>query len=246
MSKTYVLTMAYSNPDVWHAGMASLQRTTTRIDYQHVLLDQHYPLRHDELAAELSRMKREDGATLLDAGRNLGLHEGLNYMLKEIGPLGDDDIVVGFDADEDPQQVGWMNAMLRVFAADPKCGWLSLMSPPARKYMIEHGCTLREVGGETVQVPGYSLINTLCAWRGSAIKAMGSFTEPHIYYGGFEGHMMPKCMDAGFWIGWMSDYTVNPHHGIADPEYQKYKRAHVGFDLPEFPGSFEDWLRMKK
>ncbi len=245
MSKTYVLTMAYSNPEVWRAGMASLYRTTTPSAYQHVVLDQHYPIRHDELRDEIAKLQIASGARVLDAGRNLGLHEGLNYMMEQIWPLDDDDIVVGFDADEDPQMVGWLSAMRRVFEADPKCGWLSLMSPPARVFMQQNGCTVRQVGGETVQVPGYSLINTLCAWRGSAIKAMGKFTEPHMYYGGFEGHMMPKCMDAGFWIGWMADYTVNPHHGLADPEYQAYKRRHVGFDLPVFPGSFEEWVRMK-
>ncbi len=242
--KTYVLTLAYSNPDVWRAGMKSLDNTVMMTGVRHLILNNHYPLRQAEMIAELDARSKLPDVAVFDVGRNLGLHEGLNYLMDQI-ELDDDDVVVGFDADEDPQQVGWLDAMLRVFAGDPKCGWLSLMSPPAKAYMKDHGFARLTVHGEEVHIPGYSLINTVCAWRGAAIKAMGRFTEPHLYYGGFEGHMMPRCMDAGFWIGWMADYTVKPHHGLADPEYSNYKAHHVGFRHPEFPGSFEDWLRMK-
>ncbi len=247
---TYVLTMVYSNAAVWRAGMASLHKTVDMraLNARHVILNQHYPLQPEEVDAEIARYLAEPKApavTMLDAGHNLGLHEGLNYMLEKIGPLDDDDVVVGFDADEDPLKAGWLDAMLRVFAADPKCGWLSLMSPNALDYMKAYGADDRVVGGEAVMVPGYSLINTVCAWRGAALKAVGKLTEPHLFYGGFEGTMMPRFMGAGYWIGWLSDYNVTTHHGLADAEYHRYKRHHVGFDLPLFPGSFADWIAQK-
>jgi hypothetical protein len=181
---------------------------------------------------------------LLDAGRNLGLHDGLNYMLDRIRP-GRDDVVIGYDPDESPLRAGWARAMADVMDADPKCGWLSLMSPPASEYMDRNGGSDREVAGHRLRVPGYSLINTVCAWRGNALAEVGKFSEPHRYYGGLEGEMMPKYISAGYWIGWLRDYWVAPLHDMADPEYQLYKRHHVGFETPLFPGSFADWCKQR-
>ncbi len=244
--KVHFVSMVYCNARVFAAGMEALHRTVDMkaMDAHHTLMWQHYPLN----GAATMKALQEYGASnpaphvrLLDAGRNLGLHDGLQYMVDQIAPA-DDDVVIGFDPDENPLRVGWANAMVDVFKADPTCGWISLMSPPARDYMAQHGCNNKEVAGHYLQVPGYSLINTLCAWTGRAIKAMGKFTEPHAYYGGFEGDMMPKTMAAGYWIGWLRDFEVAPLHNLADPEYQLYKRHHVGFAQPLFPGSFADWI----
>lgn len=248
MKRTYVITLGFCNARTFTAGMKALHDTVDMVpgNIRHLVLDQVYPLDHASMVAAMhSYMDSSGCVTLLTVGRNLGLHEGFNHVFQHLGELDDDDVVVGYDPDENPLTKGWLDAMLRVFDADEKCGWLSLMSQPALEYMKQNGCRDLVVGGEPVKVPGYSLINTVCAWRGSALKAMGKFVEPHAYYGGIEGAMMPKLMGAGFWIGWMVNYGVAPLHDLADPEYKRYKRFHVGFDLPEFPGSFAEWCERK-
>lgn len=267
--KVHCLTMVYCNERVFKAGMAELDRTAdlAGIDAQHWLLWQHYPLGGAETEAAaiayvsaaatkpdepdpfidyagLPGQVRAGNRILLDAGRNLGTHDGLNYMVAQLD-LQDDDVVLCFDADEKPLREGWAQAMVEVLKADPTCGWLSLMSPPASEYMDSHGAADKEVAGYRLRVPGYSLINTVVGWSGRAIKAMGKFTEPHGFYGGFEGAMMPPTMAAGYWIGWLRDYWVAPLHDLHEPEYQLYKRHHVGFEQPTFPGSFADWCRSR-
>lgn len=252
--KVHFLTMLYCNSRVFAAGMEELHRTVNLrgMEATHWLLNQHYPLNgeattstaRDYAEGENARYGHSGAVRWLDAGHNLGLHRGLNYMVDQLD-LQDDDVVIGFDPDEKPLREGWAQAMVDVFKADPTCGWISLMSPPAAEYMNSHGATDKDVGPHRLRVPGYSLINTVCGWSGRAIKAMGKFTEPHGFYGGFEGAMMPPTMAAGYWIGWLRDYWVAPLHDLHEPEYQLYKRHHVGFALPVFPGSFADWCNSR-
>jgi len=239
----HVITTVFCNARVFAAGMQELNDERLAVGARHHVLWQHYPLAWDQplMSVYADAVGSVDRVSFYDQGRNLGLHDGLQYLVDQINPA-DDDVVIGFDPDEEPLRAGWMQAMADVMAADPKCGWLSLMSPPAKEYMERNGYDAKHVAGHHLWVPGYSLINTVCAWRGNALKAMGRFNEPHRYYGGFEGAMMPPTMAAGFWIGWLRDYGVAPLHALHDAEYTLYKRHHVGFQQPMFPGSFADWL----
>lgn len=260
MSVHFISTV-FCNATVFKAGMEALHRNAdfAALNATHTLLWQHYPLNGEETRravleyvapgigtetwppGEPAAIAGGGPRNYFDNGYNMGLHDGLQFLVDVLKPA-DDDVVIGFDPDENPLKPGWAQAMADVMAADPKCGWLSLMSPPAKEYMERNGYDAKHVAGHHLWVPGYSLINTVCAWRGNALKAMGRFNEPHRYYGGFEGAMMPPTMAAGFWIGWLRDYGVAPLHALHDAEYTLYKRHHVGFQQPMFPGSFADWL----
>ncbi len=249
MSKTYVLSMVYCNTDVFRAGMASFRRTVAPGSFtEHILLDQHYPIRHRETQDAISDYvdTAKYSVRVLDAGKNLGLHRGLDYMLSQL-QLEPDDVIVAFDCDEDPYSPGWLEAMQRVMAADPKCGWISMMGPPIRAHLDQHAIPVTKVGGEDLRIPGGALMNVLCAWRAGAIAAAGGkFTEPFEYYGGLELHMQPRFQEAGYWVGWLNDWYTAPHHGLHDPEYTQYKRRHVGFEEPQFGGSFDEFLLLEK
>ncbi len=247
----HILTMAYCNARVFAAGATALHSTVDMSGKHHTILDNHYPLGRTELLDELKAYVWADSLhghrEVISAGHNLGLHEGLNFMIMKLGmTLQPEDIIVAFDPDEKPLKQGWLDAMIRVMEADPRVAWLSLMNPPCRAHLKSLGCTSETIGGERVEFPGHALMNTVVAWRYEAIQKVGRFHEPHAYYGGIELAMQPKFMDAGYRIGWMTDYDVAPLHDLADPQYTAYKRAHVGFDLPEFPGSFDEWLAARK
>ena len=75
-----------------------------------------------------------------------------------------------------------------------------------------------------------------------AIRAAGAFDEPHAWYGGLEGAMMPRYLACGYWIGWLQDHMTTADKAGEDVEYANYKLHHCGFTQPTFTGSFEEWL----
>ena len=242
----HVLTTAFCNANVFCAGMASLRRTVDfaalGVGSRHYVLDNHYPLNAEASTKAIWGYAAEyQDVTIFDAGKNLGLHEGLNHLLSSI-LVADNDIVVGYDADEDPVRAGWIEAMARVMAADPSVGWLSLMAKVLEEQLDHDRVAVRDVGGERVRFPNTSLMNCVVGWRGSMLKAIGKMEEPHAFYGGLEGTMQPKCRKAGYSIGFMADYWTLNHRGMADKTYELYKLRHVGHELPHFPGSFDEWI----
>jgi len=245
--KTLVLSLAYCNSKVFRSGTHSLRETVDfkATNARHVILNQHYPLEPASMDLSIAKYAAQYPSTtlVLDAGKNLGLHHGLNYMLEQLTPgLEDDDIIIGFDLDEAPP-AGWLRAMLDVFTGDPSFGWLSLTVPASNEVLEYNGCDKFVINGVRVHSPSYALINTVCAWRWSAIKKVGAFMEPHQWYGGLEVAMMPKFWEHGYRVGWLPDFVTGNHRHYADASYELYKHRHVGHVLPEYPGSFEDWVK---
>lgn len=244
--RIYIVTMVYTNAETFRTGMQRLHETVdmSTIDAQHVLLDQHWPLDYAGTRAAVDEyLQAHPDAVLLDAGRNLGLHEGLNHLVASLDPLCDDDtIIIAADPDEAPFTAGWADAMLDVFNADPTCGWLSLVSKPITDNLNEGKVETTQVAGVSVRVPPYCLMNILCGWRMGAIRAAGIFAEPFAWYGGLEIEMQPRFRRAGYWVGWLADYESTARKDLEDAIYAAYKLHHVGFSSPVFPGSFEEWL----
>ncbi len=243
----HILTAAFANPDVFRASMKSLRDT---VDFDalggghHLVLNNHYPLRREECNVAIEEYSSQNSHVVVhDAGKNLGLHDGLSYLLNTL-LLADDDIVIGFDSDEDPQRKGWANAMQRVFAADPTVGWLSLTMKYINEALDQGSVPNERIGGEWVRFPPSPLMNVVVGWRGATIKAMGGkLVEPHRWYGGLESMMQPMCREAGYRVGFLADWPTLNHRALSDPIYETYKHHHVGVAQPIFPGSFEDFLK---
>src|SRR6185369_2239868 len=112
----HFITTVYCNENVFRAGMKELRRTTALFEMRatHWLLNQHYPLGGDETKQAIAEYAGMYGnVRVFDCGRNLGLHDGLQFLVDQIEPL-DDDVVVGFDPDEKPLSDGWAHAMVDV------------------------------------------------------------------------------------------------------------------------------------
>jgi len=165
----YILTMVYTGAKMFRAGMERLHASTDLVAHgaQHVLLDQHWPLDYAATRAAIDEyVAAHPDTVLLDAGANLGLHRGLNYMVEHaLAAAPDDAVIVAFDPDEAPQTTTWLQAMRSVMSADSKCGWLSLMNRPCLDHLDEQHIPTTEVAGMRLRVPGYSLMNVLCGWR---------------------------------------------------------------------------------
>lgn len=239
--KIVIVTMVYTNRNVFVAGMDALAKTIDVTKHKHVFFDAHYPanapIGRDYYATPFRHI------TMLDAGKNMGLHENANWVLRDLDPeLADEDVVVFYDADEGAQQYGWLSAMEAVFQTDPKCGWLSLTAKPIHDVLDESEVPITEVAGVRLRVPSFCLMNLVCGWRVGALRKIGPLNEPHRWYGGLEVDAQPKFRAAGYWIGWLQDFTTQPFGWLQDESYTAYKKHHVGHAEPIFPGSFEEWL----
>lgn len=240
--KPIIVTMVYANANILRSAMAAYRRTTADLppNATHVFVDQCYPLRHDEVRAEILKQVASIpcNTVLLSPGRNMGLHQGFNYAI-ETQKIADDDIVIGYDADEHPTHEGWLTAMLDVFRADPDCGWLSIGGPQAIEFMNNNGCNRTKVAGHNVWRPPYPLVNHVTGFRGKAIREVGPFREPFEYYGGIESEMQPAYNRAGYYHGYLVDYLQQGMHHLHDPEYAEWKWKHV---RDEFKGDFSAFL----
>lgn len=243
---TRIFTTAFANAKVFTAGMESLRRTVdfAKLDAKHYIIDNHYPLNAaDAHNAIYAYAQKDHRVAVCDAGRNLGLHEGLNYLFATYGAdFHDDDMLIGYDADEDPQTVGWADAMAKVFALEPRAGWISMNCKAINEGLVN--VPVQTIAGDVrVRIPSSCMMNVVVGWRVGVVRKMGLFTEPHKFYGGLEVAMQPLCRDLGYWVCFLEDYWTLTHRAQADLSYELYKLHHVGHKQPMFEGSFDEWIK---
>ncbi len=89
--RVHIFSTAYANARVLEAGIEALWKSENirdgKYDAHHYVLNQHYPIGReavDNLLVEY-RDANEPWVTLADAGRNLGLHGGLNFLMGAFG-----------------------------------------------------------------------------------------------------------------------------------------------------------------
>lgn len=224
---------------------ASLERYySTRnkgLPFRHVVLDQHYPVNKEENRRELRALCAEFGIEVFDAGRNLGLHEGFNWIAQRLD-LEDDDVVIAYDLDSCPTSPGWDMALARAIQGDPlgKIVWASLWNLRSRADVMARGFQTRMVDGyiEAV-IPKAPVTNSVCAWRYGWLRQVGFLTEPRAFYGHLEAAMWDRLRDKqwAFLPQWGESDDLRDLH---DREYVVYKWCHS--HLNSWPGDFESFL----
>ncbi len=208
--------------------------------YPHYMLDQHYPIDKAANRAALRRLASEYGLEVLDAGRNLGLHDGFNWALREIAPH-DDDIVIAYDPDSMPTALGWDLALVRALEGSSGMNvWASLMNPRSLLDLEERGFTRGQVDGylETWATKE-SVTNSVCAWRVGWLRSVGFLQEARPWYGHLESTMFNK-LGGKRWVflpQWGESDQLRDDHDI---QYIHYKWAHA--HLKSWDGDFESWL----
>lgn len=243
----HLLTSVFASAETFRLGMERLRRSApnlAELGVTHTLWDQHYPVDRDKVLAELAAYKASAGypVEIIGAGRDVGLAGAVNGMLEHI-KVQPDDIVFGHDPDCEVLTPGWIEAMLRVYAADLACGWLSCAVHLVKKHQIvPSGMRPTDVGGERVYILDNPLQFDAGSLRGRAILDVGRWTETNAYYGGSELAMFPRYKKAGYWIGIMHDYECQGRVEGVDPRYVDWKLHHAGHKQPVFPGSFAEWI----
>jgi hypothetical protein len=230
----YILILGFANRPTAERTLAEFMRTKTS-DAQVVVLDNHYPGMSDFWLSWCT----ENDAMYIDAGKNLGLHHGLNFMLKQLGAKKGDKII-GFDPDTNPETVGWDEALFRALDIQ-NVVWASLWNDHSAGEMRERGWTGSVENGLNIWQTHKPVVNSICAFDVGWVLDVCGFQEPTEYYGGLECAMFALLKKR--WV-WLCDYKEGKFDvDLQDIEYKNYKWAHAHLG---WQGSFDTWLKNRQ
>lgn len=226
-----ILTISYHNEAISEIAYKQLNNTCSGTPVY--LLDNNYPLTKDK--DHVRNICDKYGFKYFNAGENLGLHEGYNYLAKQC----DDEIIILYDGDSYPITNEWDKALENVHLR-PDIVWASLYNQHSYKEMDERGYDQVEINGYNCRITKRPVINSISAFKRSWLEEVSWFTEPSKYYGGLEMAMWYKKKPEYKWA-FLDDYkeTALPNVGeIQDLIYTEYKIAHAHKGDPR---SFEEY-----
>lgn len=236
------ITLGFVPSRIWKESIAAYHATRNpELRYKHYFVDQHYPLKKEKNRKELRKICEKYDVTVLDPGKNLGLHEGFNWALKQINPP-DNAVIIAYDPDVNPISPGWDMALVRAIRGDQKQNvvWASLIHETAVKEIATHGYEHRKADGYIdLYVTRRAVMNSICAWHMGWLRKVGGLHEPTAFYGHLEAEMWSRLggRDWAFLPGWTEDETLRAKQ---DKEYQTYKWVHA--HTQTWKGDFESWL----
>jgi hypothetical protein len=240
MPNVKILTLGFMDSGIIEKSFSQLYATKNPVlKTEHHVLWQHYPINKDRNFDELKSICKKYGAILHDAGKNLGLHDGFNYLVRA-ARCGPGDIVIGYDPDSYPTESGWDMALVRAIWGSTDTVWASLMNPRSREELTARGYDRAKVDGHIeVWKAKTAVVNSVCAWSVDWLKSVGMLTENRPFYGHLESAMWGKLGKKrwAFLPGWgESDHLRWAH----DQKYIEYKWVHA--HLKTWDGDFESWL----
>lgn len=242
--KLKILTMAFTRPDILERCFTDLYAKSMPSDVEHYVLDQHYPLpQYTTNRRALEHICRRYGAHLLDAGKNLGYHEGINWAIAHMG-MEDDDVVVNLDPDAKiaAGSEAWHGAIYRSFFVDKTLACVGLNNETIDRELKERGFFDETKNGLVLRFMQRPVVMSIIAWQAGFIREVGGLKENTLHYGGVEAVMWPYLCERGrrwavlpnFWEDVSLWYE-------ADPEYRDWKVKHG--QEHSFLGDFESYLR---
>lgn len=213
----------------------------------HAIVDNHYPVDKTYNRAAIAMLAARYDCLLVDSGKDLGLHRGLNNALTHL-PIKDGDYLVGCDPDDRPTP-GFAKALTDVLTADPSiavaCCNFGVIEWRAGQGVFA-GREGTVAGHRVWRHPGLEMWN-VAAFRWDSVREMGGFHQPNAYYGGFEGRFAEHWTRKGQHLAYLPDVrsdspqTDRGDERFFDQEYMTWKQEH----LAGFTGSFEEWLGAK-
>lgn len=232
----YLVILGFANQ---RTAERTLQKfADTRTSKANVLIvDNHYPVNVTE--GFWKRAAQELGGTYLDPGRNIGLHEGLNYALREV-QAGPADLMLGMDPDTNPLTRGWDTALINALGI-ANVGWASLGNNHSEGEMRERGHTPSTEGGLRLFTTLAPVVNSICGFKLNWVLSSGGFQEPSAFYGGLECAMWHHMSKTHYRWVFLRDFREGTWtEDLIDSEYRAYKwrHAHEGY-----PHDFETYIR---
>lgn len=212
----------------------------------HVIIDNHYPVDKEKNRRKIQELSKDYGCIYVDSGKDLGLHGGLNNMIKNVG-ISPHDFLIGHDAD-DRSTPGFFEHIENVMNADPNFAVIALNFGVINQRIKEQPSMfdIQIIGGESVAVHKSVEMFTVAGFNMKFIHDCGGFNQHWGYYGGLEACMFPQWAKRNLKLGYLLNYRSDVVHldranpKFFDPQYREWKTAHLG----GFTGSFEQWLEI--
>lgn len=233
----FIIVLGFANQRVAERTLKNYADTRTS-DAKLLIVDNHYPL---NVTSDFWRRAAADlGGTYLDPGKNLGLHEGLNFALREARATENDRVLI-MDPDTYPFTPGWDTALLEALDI-PGVGWASLCNNHSDGEMRERGYDETIEGGLKIWTTHRPVVNSVSGFRLDWVLAAGGFQEPYAYYGGLEVAMweIMKKNTNYRWVFLRDFFEDVFKEDLIDPIYIAYKYAH---GHQGYQGDFETYLK---
>lgn len=242
----FVFTPAFCKASMLRDCMEHLYATQPMDEYEHIIVDNHYPVQKAINREYIRELCRKYGATYVDSGGDLGLHGGVNYAMRLVG-VKSDDFYVGCDPDDRPS-TGALKAIFDVMEADPKVAVCALNFFVIPWKMKDHGLVMQEevIAGHNVWVhPGVEMWN-VAGFNMPLVHKLGGFWQPNAFYGGIEVALYHQWSKEGMKLVYLKDFNSedkpvdrnNPE--LYDQTYGQWKIDHA---TKGFKESFEIWLK---
>lgn len=236
--KVAAITLGFVPARIFKESMAQFYGTKNQFSkVSHHFLYQHYPLEKVKNEAELREICWAYEIQWHDAGRNLGLHEGWNYVMGQIEQ--DYDAYIGFDPDSYPLTIGWDVALVGLLHSPTV--WSSLVGPRMVPELKLAGGPERRVRGILSQTVTKPIVNSICAWQGAFLRRVGGLKEHSKWYGHLEAAMWDEMTRQGEQWSFLPEFNEDDRlRDMADRAYTVWKWNHAHLRITEL--DFESWL----
>lgn len=238
--ETFAISLCHNDPEVIKESIEQFYKTTSG-NIRHGLLDAHWPINKEGTRAVMEELREKYGCEIYDAGKNIGLHSGFNFVFEQM-KVPRDSLIIMYDPDSFPISQGWDWAMLDIIKADPTMAWLGLWHPHCEvELKQEKRAVYENIAGFNVWTAHTPCMISVNAFNSNFLHDVGGLSEPCPLYGGLEVEMFPKLTDLGYRQGFLEDYKEIGNHFKINPHYTDWKRqtTHGGEEQIPFP----EWLK---
>lgn len=207
----YVHTLAYNLVSEVEKATKSLYELNS--NFHHVIVDLGFPLEKDRIPDNINKAKKRNSARLRRLARkygseyvkipNVGVSQNWTAVYEHLD-MKPDDVLIGADPDERPQQENWVSAMATILRHPEKIGMVSLTMPKQKFGYKTEVWSNSILGVIPVGLTQWALIG----FRGDFLDTMGGVPVP---YGASRYGWIEQAVHARFGkFQWcmLPDYTV--------------------------------------
>jgi len=242
MSTTYAITLCHNDPEIIEESLEQFYKTKDpNHKIIHGLLDAHWPVAAFETREAMERIVEKHGCMIFDAGKNIGLHKGLNFVIDMLAPKREDKIIF-YDPDSWPVTHGWDVALCNALDM-PNVAWSGLWHPAADEEILNQKRGL-EIAPNIYQAKGAVMIS-VSAIRADFYYLSGGMYERSPYYGGLECDMWKHLEDNSLKQVLLKDFKEEPYFaGRINPLYTAWKWRSTHGGETQIP--FAEWIELER
>ena len=212
----YCHTLAYNL--VSEVEKATQQLYEMNNDFCHIIVDLGFPLEESDVipkniekakannSRKLKTLAKKYGSRYLKI-KNIGVSQNWTAVYKHL-KMNDDDILIGVDPDERPQQNNWVEAMAAVLRSPEKIGMATLTMPQQKKIVLSKKTFT--ISGVKAVVPISNTNWALIGFTKLFLDEMGGVPHPPYAerYGWIEAEVYPNFEKYGYDLCFLPDYEV--------------------------------------